>query len=216
MDINRTQDVVVSVTRVAGPHTAKAGISLNHSYNAQNLHSPLNFQGLLNFGNDTSNPLDTGFPFANAATGVFSSYGQQSSFIEGSFVYNNLEWYLQDNWKVNRKLTLDYGLRFVHQTPQYDQYKQAANFFPDQWTLANAPRLYLPACAGASPCSGDDRQARDPRTGALLGPGSSSLIGQVVIGSGSAANGMVPRIEARNRRIGRSFVKDFIPRRSGW
>ena len=191
MDINRTQDVVVSVTKVAGTHTAKAGISLNHSYNAQNLHSSLDFQGLLNFGNDTTNPLDTSFPFANAATGVFSSYAQQSSFIEGSFVYNNLEWYLQDNWKVNRKLTLDYGLRFVHQTPQYDQFNQAANFFPDQWTMANAPRMYLPACAGASPCSGDDRQAKDPRTGALLGAGTSSLIGQVVIGSGSAANGMV-------------------------
>ena len=65
-------------------------------------------------------------------------------------------------------------------------------FFPDQWSLANAPRQYLPACAGASPCSGDDRQAKDPRTGALLGPGTSSLVGQVVMGTGSAANGMVP------------------------
>jgi hypothetical protein len=32
---------------------------------------------------------------------------------------------------------------------------------------------------------------QDPRTGALLGAGTSSLIGQVVIGTGSAANGMV-------------------------
>ena len=35
------------------------------------------------------------------------------------------------------------------------------------------------------------RQAQDPRTGLLLGPGSSSLIGQAIVGSGDAANGMV-------------------------
>jgi hypothetical protein len=164
---------------------------VNHSYKAQNLNSSLNFQGLLNFGNDSTNPVDTGFPFANAALGVFSSYGQQSRFIEGRFVYDNIEWYLQDNWKVTRRLTLDYGLRFVHQTPQYDEFGQVANFFADRWTIGNAPFLYLPACVGAPPCTGDDRQARDPRTGALLGPGTSSLIAQTVPGTGDAANGLV-------------------------
>ena len=28
------------------------------------------------------NPIESGFPFANAALGVYSSYGQQSAFIE--------------------------------------------------------------------------------------------------------------------------------------
>ena len=32
------------------------------------------FQGYVNFGNDTNNPLDTGFGFANAALGVFTQY----------------------------------------------------------------------------------------------------------------------------------------------
>ena len=191
LNINRTQDVVLSLTRVMGRHTAKAGFYLNHSYKAQNLSSNLDFQGLLNFGNDSSNPIDTGFPFANAAVGVFSSYGQQSSFIEGSFVYDNVEWYLQDTWRTGARLTLDYGVRFVRQTPQYDRFGQTANFFPEQWRASSAPQLYQPACAGASPCTGDDRQARNPVTGALLGPGTSGLIGQAVPGTGDAANGML-------------------------
>ena len=63
---------------------------------------------------------------------MFTAYTQQSSFVEGKFVYNQIEAYLQDNWKVNSNLTLDYGLRFTHQVPQYDANGQASNFFLDQ------------------------------------------------------------------------------------
>ena len=191
LNINTTQDVVVSLTRVMGRHTAKAGFYLNHSVKSQNLNSALDFQGAINFGNDTRNPLDTGFPFANAAIGVFSSYGQQSRFIEGQFVYDNVEGYLQDSWRAADRLTIDYGVRFVHQTPQADRFGQTTNFFPDRWRAADAPRLYQPACAGAAPCTGPDRQAQDPGTGALLGPGTDSLIGQAVPGTGVEANGIL-------------------------
>ena len=58
-------------------------------------------------------------------------------------IYNQLEFYLQDNWKVRaNRLTLDYGLRFVHQGPQYDQFDQMSNFFPAQFTAANSQVLY--------------------------------------------------------------------------
>ena len=84
----------------------------------------------MNFGNDTNNPLDTGFGYANAATGVFTQYQQASDFIEGQMIYNNTEFYVQDNWKVNNRMTLDYGIRFTHQQPQYDKFQQMSNFFP--------------------------------------------------------------------------------------
>ena len=199
LNINRTQDVAISLTKVAGSHTAKAGFYNNHSFKAQNTGAGgvpnLGFQGYVNFGNDTNNALDTGFGFANAATGVFTQYLQQSSLIEGSMIYNNTEGYVQDNWKVNGRLTLDYGLRFVHQTPQYDQFQQMSNFFADQWTLANAPMLYIAGCSnGTSVCSGNARNAVDPRTGQIVtAPGaanSAALIGTVVPGTGNLTNGV--------------------------
>ena len=73
LNINRTQDVAISLTKVAGRHTFKAGFYNNHSYKAQNTGAGgvanLSFQGYVNFGNDTNNALDTGFGYANAATG---------------------------------------------------------------------------------------------------------------------------------------------------
>jgi hypothetical protein len=190
MNINRTHDLAINLTSVHEAHIVKAGVYRQHSFKAQNLASGVNFQGFLNFGNDTNNPLDTGVPYSNAATGVFSLFAQQSKFIEGRFVYDNVEWYAQDKWKVSSNLTLDYGVRFVHQTPQYDQLGQVSNFLPDRWSAAQAPVLYTPACVSIAPCAGSDRRARDPRSGALLSAGSASLIGQAVLASGSDTNGI--------------------------
>ena len=138
----------------------------NHSFKAQNVGAGggLSFQGTVNFGNDTNNGLDTGFGFANAATGVFTRYQQASDFIEGQMVYDNTEFYIQDNWKMNNRLTLDYGVRFTHQGPQFDKYQQMSNFFPDQWSASQAPVLYVPGCStGAVTCTGNTLNAMDPQ-----------------------------------------------------
>ena len=195
MNINRTQDFSISLTKIAGRHTLKAGFYLNHSYKAQNLGAGggSSFQGAISFANDGANPLDTGFGYANALLGIFTSYQQQSKFVEGSFLYDQVDWYVQDNWKVSSKLTLDYGLRFVNQRPQYDQYLQASNFFPERWSAAAAPTLYVAGCVNnANPCSGNiNRQARNPVTGQLLGPNTSLAIGQIVPNSGDPVNGII-------------------------
>ena len=150
LNTNPTQDVSISVTKLLGRHTMKAGFYSNHSRKQQNLNqrNALPFQGQLSFANDTNNPLDTGFGFANAAVGVYTAYTQQSSFVEGKFIYNQIEGYIQDNWRVNNKLTLDYGVRLTHQQPQYDANGQASNFFLDQYSRAAAPVQYAPGCPG--------------------------------------------------------------------
>src|SRR5205823_505258 len=174
LNINRTQDVAISVTKLANRHSLKAGFYNNHSYKAQNVGAGgianLTFQGFVDFGNNSNNSLDTGFGFSNAALGVFNQYLQASKFVEGSMIYNNTEFYAQDNWKVNSRLTIDYGARFTHQQPQYDQFQQMSNFFPDQWKAGAAPILYVAGCSnGAVSCNGTNfRNAMDPRTGQIL------------------------------------------------
>ena len=194
LNINRTQDVAGSITKVMGRHSIKAGAYNNHSFKAQNTGAGglanLSFQGYVNFGNDTNNPIDTGFGYANAAMGVFTQYLQAERLIEGSMIYNNTEFYVQDNWKASNRLTMDYGIRFTRQQPQYDQFGQMSNFFSDQWQASQAPTLYAATCVG-NPCV---RNAVDPRNGSVLVvpgvPNTAAAIGTPIPGSGNLNNGI--------------------------
>jgi Carboxypeptidase regulatory-like domain len=199
LNTNVTQDIALSLTRVAGRHTLKAGFYNGHALKSSNTQRgstafPGAPFGNLSFAQDTvgTNPFDTSFGFANAAIGSFSSYLQSTTFVETKAVYNNTEGYVQDNWKVNSRLTLDYGVRLVHQQPPHDTMGQASNFFPEKWTLTQAPLLYVAGCAnGVSPCTGTNRQAMDPRTGQFLGANSSLAIGTLVPNTGDPTNGLI-------------------------
>jgi hypothetical protein len=198
LNINRTQDVAISLTKIMGRHTIKGGFYNNHSYKAQNVDAGggLRFQPAVDFGQDTNNPLDAQFGYANAITGVFRQYTQAERFVEGSMIYNNTEFYIQDNWKVSPRLTFDYGMRFTRQQPQHDQFQQMSNFFPDQWSRSAAPVLYIAGCSnGATVCSGNTRNAMDPRTGQIVQPfggalNTQILIGTPVPGTGNPLNGI--------------------------
>ncbi len=215
--MQNTKDLAVSITKLWGSHTFKAGYQSQDSLKLQNLgtvtQGALPFEGRVSFQNDSNNPLDTGFPFANAAVGVFQNFQQQNQLYEGDYRYYNKDFFIQDNWKVTSRLTLDLGMRFTHHGPQYDIKQQASNFFPDRWSSANAPLLYLPGCStGGDTCPAANRVAIDPRTNQSLGAGSSFAIGTIVPNTGVLLNGI---IQAGNGIAKENYVEDplvFGPR----
>src|SRR5439155_17982245 len=86
-------------------------------------------------------------------------------------------------WKVNRRFTLDYGLRVYFVQPQFDAALQTSNFFSDRWDRAQAPRLYRPTFAA----DGKTIMAIDPVTGQTA---SSTSVGKIVPHSGNLLNGI--------------------------
>ncbi|WP_410962541.1 hypothetical protein, partial [Salmonella sp. SAL4358] len=68
---NITHDVVANLTKVWGSHASKAGFYFQHSYKPQSIFA--SFNTTISFTDDGNNPFDTGYSYANAATGVFNT-----------------------------------------------------------------------------------------------------------------------------------------------
>jgi hypothetical protein len=191
---NTTLDWIDNVSKVWKQHVFKAGIYIQRSRKDQTSFG--NSSGEINFGDNSSNPLDTGFGFANMAIGVYTSYNQASAYLTGKYRYTNVEWYLQDQWKITRRLTLDYGLRFYWIQPQFDADLQTATFLPSRFDFAQAVRLYQPIMSNGR------RLGFDPVTGQTV-PGSN--IGKIVPNSGNTINGVA--------RAGKDISKYLIRNR---
>ncbi len=128
-----------SITLVRGNHTYKMGAEFRlEGYPVENLG---NTTGSYVFAADqTSLPYLNGNVLAGGQTPGFG----YASFLLGDVkqvsinnpVYpklgkNQLGVYAQDSWKVNRKFTLDYGLRYDYSTYLREQYGRAPFFSPD-------------------------------------------------------------------------------------
>ena len=84
------------------------------------------------------------------------------------------------------KLTLDYGIRFVHATPLYDNLMQGGNFLPERFALGRAGGLRVRLRQRRLPVHGNNRQAMNPLTGQFLGPNTNAAVGTLVPGTGNA------------------------------
>jgi len=178
-NFNTTYDIISNLTKVWGRHTSKVGLYVQKSLKDQT--SFTNHNGVINFNDNTANPFDTGYAAANAATGVFNTYQQANAYSNGQYRYWNVEWYAQDNWKMNDRLTLDYGLRFYWVQPQHDEGGLTSNFDPAAYDAGQRVRLFRPAIINGT------RVAYDAVSGQTF---DASNIGRIVPNSGNLTNGI--------------------------
>jgi len=184
-------------TFTRGTHTVKAGGHLEFMVNNE-ARGGL-WMGQYQFNNNSSNPLNTNFAFANAVLGVYSQYSETDRYGETHNRQWWTEWYAQDTWQIKPNLTIDYGLRFLFYSPYWRPDRQIANFDPARYDPKQAPRLYQPALINGT------RVAFDPVTGQSL---NAIYIGAYVPGSGSEANGMVLQTDSG---VPKGFRKVLAP-----
>ena len=120
-----------NLSKVWGTHTAKFGTYYEFVINNQ----PSN-------GNSNGRIIEaswagpTGNPYADLLRGYADQYEQQNKNVLHNEGYNAIEFFGMDSWKVTRRLTVDYGMRFSHLGAWYD--RQGIGF-----AIWN-PALYVP------------------------------------------------------------------------
>ncbi|MGA2269618.1 MAG: carboxypeptidase regulatory-like domain-containing protein [Bryobacteraceae bacterium] len=178
---NSTIEWIDNFSKVFNKHLVKAGAFIHRNRKNQSAYAKTG--GHYDFGDNSADPYDTNFGFANAAIGTFYSFTQANQYLVGQYRYTNAEFYVQDSWKAMPRLTVNYGVRAYYIQPYYDKGENTANFLPNLYDPKQAVRLYWPTLDASGNRVGIDRA-----TGQTV---PATLIGLIVPGSGSFSDGVL-------------------------
>jgi hypothetical protein len=198
-----------------GDHSFKFGTYFERLFNRE-APGGGKWSGGLDFGNGTGNGFtassvvggvvvpgtgNTTYAYANALLGNFNNYTESKARNFTNSEIRLWQFYAQDEWRVSKTFTLNYGLRIGTHTPFFQLDGQGSNFDPSRFDPAKAPLLYAGYCVGqpngipalGTACTAANSRAVDPRivnpTGAQLLP--ANLVRSFVPGTGDPLNGIV-------------------------
>jgi len=134
---NKDHNIFDNLSIQQGNHTIRMGATLMFMTKTEN-----GDNGVPIFNFSTTNALANQNPeFANFLLGIADSYTQLSHDTIPFLHYKNFEAYVQDDWKVTRRLTLNIGVRYSYFPSPTDSNNTLTNFVPSAFKLANAPTI---------------------------------------------------------------------------
>ncbi|MCU1325374.1 MAG: hypothetical protein JWN34_744 [Bryobacterales bacterium] len=179
-DIN--VNVANNLSWVKGHHNFKFGIYAERDRVTTGFGFNVPWMGNFNFGTGGNNPGDTGNPYSNALTGAFQNYSEAQHPTKPSALAANIDWFVQDSWKVTKTLTLELGLRVAYFTPWEQTDGLQSSFALGRYKRSDAPLQYRPALVNGT------RVAVNPLTGETL---NQVFVEKFIPGSGNPGNGFV-------------------------
>jgi hypothetical protein len=130
-ELQNVLQIIDNVNKELGRHTLKAGINFQHVrfYGLQ----PPNGLGYQNFnGIYTENPADL-IDYSGSGLADYLLDNMNNSGLSTVAPFTDLRWYysafLQDDWKVTPRLTLNLGLRWEYTQPIRELHNEQSNFY---------------------------------------------------------------------------------------
>ena len=108
-----------TLSKVWGTHTIKGGFFWEWIRNAQPANNDSN--GQWQFVPSSNTQYTTGDAYSDEVLGIASHYDETSFNRLNDISYNTYEFFLQDDWKITKRLTINYGMRFSHFQPWGDR-----------------------------------------------------------------------------------------------
>ena len=191
------------LTKVWGNHTLKVGFQWE--YAGENNYDQIsvdntrpgttnNQNGLFTFTDARGGSPTSKSAVSNVALGLFDTYGEIGTRSYTLFRGNMYDMFGQDQWRVNSKLVLEYGVRYDIMMPYHALWGNQAFFSERDWNPALAPSV-------------------SPATGFLTG--GDQYNGVVIPGSGfpSKAKGHVPDsvLNGGFQRLFRGYDSGYSP-----
>ena len=138
VEIQNVYQLVDSLSWIQGRHSLKFGAELKPRVEFSILQPPVP-RGYFSFnGNATRDPnnlSNTGLGTADFLLGAISGGSQIASFINDQFEQPGYAGYVQDDFKVSKKLTLNIGLRYEFVSNVMEKYNAFANYNIDTGAL---------------------------------------------------------------------------------
>lgn len=137
---NIDKNVYDNLSWIDGNHSIRTGFTLHWMTKTENADNPVN--GDFTFS-DTGAPGPGGYlpDFANFLLGKAALYNQANRDIVPDLHYLDAELYVQDNWKVTRNFTFDFGARWSYFPPPTDSTGILDNFDFGIYNPALAPAI---------------------------------------------------------------------------
>src|SRR5205823_5662168 len=110
-------------------------------------------------------------PFSNALAGSLYGYGQDNKKQINRARYRQYEWFLQDTWRLSRRVTLDAGMRFQILGANYSEDATLGLFQTSDYNASKVGTLLYPTCAvpvaATASCPTANKQSINLKTGAV-------------------------------------------------
>jgi hypothetical protein len=127
------QSATDNFSKVLGTHSLKFGGTYQHSVTPVQSQVNPAYQGGFNFTGVFTND-----PIADFLLGYGASYSELAKVITPNYIYNQVELYAQDTWKVSKRLTVNLGVRYFYMPHVYEENDLISNFLPNAYNPAQA------------------------------------------------------------------------------